>query len=436
MKLRDSTQFNTITEILRVVTSRRKLKQVLAIPLYANAIYLISSTVFVSLLSFFFWLIAARFYDEGTVGYSSAIISSLNLLTVLCMVGLNISLIHSIPRTDKPQGLINTAFTVGGSISLVAAGIFIAGIDYWSPALDFIKHNLVFFLTFLVCAMLWTISSLVDTVFLAKRLAGFVFSKNATLSVLKLPLLILLATSFRAFGVVASWGIASIIVVAMALFLFLPRIQANYRLLPALDLNLLKSTWQYTSGNYLASLFSAAPGYLLPLMVVNLLDAKQNAYFYVAWMIANMLLMIPTAVSLSLFAEGSHFEHGLKENVMKSFKFSFLLLIPAAIMLMLAGKWLLLAFGQIYSLNALNLLWVLCLSALPYGIVSIYASILRVTSRIKELMAIGGFIAVATLSISYFLIPVTGIISIGYSWLGVNSIAAIYAFVRIRQEER
>lgn len=189
-----------------MVTSRRKLKQVLAIPLYANAIYLISSTVFVSLLSFFFWLIAARFYDEGTVGYSSAIISSLNLLTVLCMVGLNISLIHSIPRTDKPQGLINTAFTVGGSISLVAAGIFIAGIDYWSPALDFIKHNLVFFLTFLVCAMLWTISSLVDTVFLAKRRAGFVFSKNATLSVLKLPLLILLATSFRAFGVVASWA--------------------------------------------------------------------------------------------------------------------------------------------------------------------------------------------------------------------------------------
>lgn len=90
---------------------------------------------------------------------------------------------------------------------------------------------------------------------------------------------------------------------------------------------------------------------------------------------------------------------------------------------------LLLAFGQSYSANALNLLWILCISSLPLGINHIYTSILRVTGRIKELVAIWGFIAVATLVTSYLIMPATGIIGIGYAWLGVQCLAAIYVVI-------
>jgi len=128
---------------------------------------------------------------------------------------------------------------------------------------------------------------------------------------------------------------------------------------------------------------------VLPIMVVNFLGPVQNAYFYIAWMMAALLLAIPISVSQSLFAEGSHFNEKLRENVIKSVKFTFLLLVPAVILLILVGKWLLLAFGQGYSANALHLLWILAISSLPTGITNIYMSILRVTSRIRELIAIG-----------------------------------------------
>jgi len=165
-------------------------------------------------------------------------------------------------------------------------------------------------------------------------------------------------------------------------------------------------------------------------MVLNLLGAEQNAYFYIAWMIATLLFAIPGAIAQSLFAEGSHFEEKLRENVIKSLKFTFLLLVPAVIVLILLGKWLLLAFGQSYLLNALKLLWILSISSLPLAINYIYTNVLRVTGRIKELIAVWGFIALAVLLVSYLIMPITSIIGIGYAWLGAQAVVATYVLAR------
>lgn len=398
----------------------------LTTPLYVNALYLMLNTAAMTLCGFFFWLIVARFYSEAVVGYSSAIISALNLLAALSLVGLNTSLVRFLPQADNPSKMINTCFTVGSLVSLLAAAIFLAGLDFWSPALSFVRENAIFCLAFLFFAVLWTLLPLTDSAFLAERRAGFTLAKNTIFSLLKLPLPVLLALYFQAFGVVVSWGIALAVALAVAMFLFLPRVQDGYRALPALDLGLVKKQWRYSGGNYLVNLLLTAPGYLLPLMVVNVLGAEQNAYFYIAWMMAGLLFAIPAAASSSLLAEGSHFEDWLRENVVKSLKSTFLLLIPAAILLAAAGKWLLLVFGQGYSLNALPLLWVLCFSSLPNGINYIYTGMLRVTGRITELIIIWGFIAIGGLVVSYLLLPLTGMIGIGYAWLGAQLIAAIY----------
>jgi O-antigen/teichoic acid export membrane protein len=388
------------------------------------------STAVLSLAGFLFWLVAARFYSEAVVGYSSAIISALQLIALLSPVGFTIALVRFLPRSEKPVELINTCLTMSGIISLVSGGIFLAGLDLWAPGLGIIRENIVFCLAFLVFTPLWTLSPLVDHVILAVRRTIFVLYKNVVFSAFKIAMPILLVLFFHNFGVVASWGIALAIALVVALFLFLPRVQDGYKPLPALNLSLLKGMWSYSSGNYLVLLLQAVPFYLLPLMVLNTLGAEQNAYFYVAWMMGNLLFFIPSATSLSLFAEGVRFEDRLKENVKKSLRSTFLLLAPVAILLLAAGKWLLLAFGQSYSLNALNLLWVLCLSALPLGVNHIYTGFLRVTGRIKELALIWGFISLSVLVTSYLLIPVTGIIGVGYAWLGTHIVAFIYITLR------
>jgi len=368
----------------------------------------------------------ARFYSEAEVGYSSAMISAISLLALISLAGLNTSLIRFLPQAEKPQELINSCYTLSGLVSLVVTSIFFAGLGFWSPALAFVRQNAIFNAAVITITFLWTLSSLADSTFIARRKAAFVLSKNTIYSVLKIPLPILFILFFRTFGIVASWGIAIAVALAVSIFLFLPRVQNPYKLVPTLRLGLIKDMWQYSGGNYLTNLLAFSPSFILPLMVVNLLGAKQNAYFYIAWMIASLLFAIPAAVSQSLFAEGSHFEDKLRENAIKSLKFTFLLLVPAAITCILVGKWLLLAFGQSYSANALHLLWILSLSSLPLAINHLYTSILRVKSKLKELMAIWGFIALAVFLVSYLIMPATGIIDIGYAWLGAQAIVAIY----------
>jgi len=429
MRLSDFPPFKVIADAVDIVTSREKLKQTATTPLYSNAFYLMLNTAITSLLGFFFWMIVARFYTEAEVGFSSAIISAISLLAIISLVGLNVSLVRFLPHADKPQELINSCYTLSGLISLVVAGICVAGVGFWSPALAFVRQNAVFTAAFVVFALLWTLSSLVDSTFVARRRAGFVLSKNTIYSVLKLPLPILFVPFFHTFGIVASWGIAITVALAVSIFLFLPKVQDSYKPVPTLKLSLFKDMWRYSGGNYLANLFMACPA-ILPLMVVNILSAEQNAYFYIGWMMAGLLSAIPGAISTSLFAEGSHFEDKLKENVTRSLKFTYLLLVPAVIVLILVGKWLLLAFGQSYSANALHLLWVLSLSSLPLALSYIYTGILLVMGRIKELIAIWGFIALGTLLASYLVMPVTGIIGIGYAWLGAQTIVAIYVLAR------
>ena len=426
MRKTDLAVFKVITEAIGTITSRRRLKQVVTTPLYSNAFYLMLNTAVMALCGFFFWMVVARFYTEAEVGFGSATISAISLIATISLVGLNTSLIRFLPQADKPQELINTCYTLSSLVSLVVAVVFIVGLGFWSPALAFIQQNAVFTAALIVFALLWTLSSLVDSTFIARRRAGFVLSKNTVYSVLKIPLPILLVLFFHTFGIVASWGIAIAIALAISLFFLLPKVQNPYKPVPNLKLSLIKDMWRYSGGNYLTNLLSASPAFILPLMVVNLLGAEQNAYFYIAWAMAGLLFAIPAAVSQSLFVEGSHFEDKLRESVIKSLKFTFLLLVPAVIVLILLGKWLLLLFGQSYLLNALKLLWILSLSSLPLSINYLYSCILRVKSRIKELMAIWGFMAISVLLASYLIMPATGIMGIGYAWLGAQAVVAIY----------
>jgi O-antigen/teichoic acid export membrane protein len=392
-----------------------------------------TTSAVMALLGFFFWVVVARFYTEAEVGYSSAIISAISLIAVLSLVGLDSSLIRFLPQAEKPRQLINSSFTITTLISMVIAGIFVAGIELWSPTLNFIKGNAVFSTVFIVITPLFASSCLVGSTFTAKRRAGFVLSVNTITSLIRIPLPMVFAMFFHSFGIVASWGIALGISMAFALFLFLPRVQKHYTPVPTLKLDLIKNIWKYSGGNYLVSFLAFFPATILPLMVVNLLGPVQNAYFYIAWMMGTLLFAIPLGVSHSLFAEGSHFHGKLKEQVAKALKFNFLLLVPAIILLILIGKWLLLVFGQSYSSNALTLLRILAISSLPLSINYIYISILRVNYRIKELVTIWGFIAITMLVISYLVIPATGIIGIGYAWLGIHGAAALYSLISLKR---
>jgi O-antigen/teichoic acid export membrane protein len=402
-------------------------------PFYKNSLFLITDYVAMAVIGFFFWILVARFYSPVDVGYGSAAISSLSLLSVLGLIGFNYTLIRFLPGADKPAVMINTCLTLSGLISIVLAVVFLLGLNIWSPALLFIQRDLIFSVAFVVFAMAYTFVAIINNVYIASRRANLVVTTDTIQSVLKIPLAVSLGLYFRSFGIAAACGIAASVSVLLGLFFFLPRIMKPYTPLPAFKTGILSHLWHYSAGSYLASILTALPGWIMPIMVVNVLDSEQNAYFYIVWTISSVINAISGAASQSLFVEGSHSVENLGLNIRKALKFIYLLLIPVAIVVLLFGAHLLSLFGAAYSAHGLGLLRVMAVASLFGGINSIYSSTLRIKNKIRELYFIYAIQMVIVTAGSYLLLPITGTIGIGYMWLGAQAMISSYVGLHLRK---
>lgn len=405
-------------------------------PLYRNAFFLLSNTVFGAGLGFFFWVVVARFFTTGEVGVAGAVISAMNILSLLSLLGFNAAIIRFLPRAEKPVLFINTCLTVSGIASAVVAVVFFIGIDWWSPALSQLKSNPFIILAFISLIVVWTETSLTDSIFVAGRRSDFVLVKTAILAILKIPLPALLVVFFRAFGIAGSWGLAAAASLGISLIVLVRRVHPDYIFRPALDFGTIRHVLSYSTGSYIVGLIDSLPVLALPIIVLNAAGPEQNAYFYVSWMIATLLFSIPSSASLSLFAHGSHFEEELWLSVRQALTFSYLLLVPGMIVIFVLAGFLLGLYGPDYASSGATLLRVLVFSALFTGINTTYNAVLGVTNHIFELELLTVVKAVLALAGVYLVVPAMGITGIGYVWVGVQALASIYGLFFLKKRAK
>ncbi len=426
MKLSNSRLYRLLIEVIKILTSRERLAQLFRIRFYSNAVYLMIATAATALLGFVFWIIVARFYSPEDVGLAAATIAATGLVVSFSRLGLEMGLVRFLHQTgEDASSMINTVFTIGILTSFTAALIFVVGLGFWSPALLFIRENPIYLAAFVVFTGASTLSTFADHAFIAERRAGFALARGLIFSLLKLPLPILLAAFFHSFGIFASWGISLVVALLLSIFLFLPRVQPGYRFFFTIRRRVVNDMLHFSFANYLSGFFWGAPGVVFPIMVVNLLGAELNAYFYIAWAVGGVLTMIPTAVSTSLFAEGSYDEEKLGTNIRRSLKMVLIILVPAVILILVIADKLLLFFGNPYSENGTTLLRILALSTLPLAINIIYLGIKRVQKKLKLIVGLTAFIAVVTLGLVYLLLPLMGINGAGIAWLASQGIVAL-----------
>ena len=193
---------------------------------------------------------------------------------------------------------------------------------------------------------------------------------------------------------------------------------------------MINDLFHFSFGNYIARIFEELPRVVLPIMVINVLGAERNAYFFIAWQISLLLLAIPRWTSMSLLAEGSYNQEEMIWNARRAMKFILILLAAAIAGIFLFGKYLLWTFGEEYARNSLDVLLILVLGSIPFAFNVVYASIKRVKKEIKPVIWVYGNIALVTLVASYLLMQNIGIIGIGVAWfLGNGLTLAINAFL-------
>lgn len=423
----------TFSDAWSIVRSPRKgLKKLYQVSLYRNAVYLIVHYAGLGLTGFFFWMAAARLYPDEDVGLASATVAAMTLLSMLAMVGLDHALIRFIPGAgESTKSIINSSLTIAGVISIILALVFIAGLSFWSPDLRPILHQPMLFIAFVVFVAATTLSTLTHRVFTAKRRSSFAMAVGLVFGLIRFVPLAIVAAYSLTLGIFIAWGIATCVSLAISVFFLLPRVEPGYRLSPVMKKDVVSPMVRFASANFLASVSGTVSGSVLPLIVLNTLGKEQTAYFYVTWSISQVMHTILAAVTINLFAEGSHDQQKLREHVKKSLKLMTLILIPAVALILLVGDRLLLAFGEGYSRDATHLLWLLILSAVPLSINLVYLAVARVRTQMRVIVAVNVFMAIGILGTSPYLLSQMGLTGVGVACIASQGIVALYSVRQI-----
>lgn len=384
--------------------------------LYKNSIILILTRSINAGCGFLFWMLAARIYSIEDVGVAAAIISSASLVILLSRFGFDISLIRFLPIYNKNE-IFSTCLTITTISSLFIGFIYILEIGFFSPSLSFIQEP-TFFILFLIFVTMNSVVLTLGNTFLAIRASGHYLLQNLFLA-LRIPLLIPLAY-LASFGIFASVGLAY-----LTAFIFgsitINKI-INIRI--GVDKNFIKKNSRFLIGNYISSVLSAAPTLILPIMVINLLGEADSAKYFIAFSIGNLVLMIPDAISTSLFIEGSH-GRNLRKNAFRAGKMILLVLSPAVLALHFFGFFLLRLIGKDY-LDAFALLQTFAFSSFLVGVYSLFLPIQNVRMKINNVVKLNLLWFALLLGLSYIFINKFGILGVGYAWIITYFILCTY----------
>ena len=390
-------------------------------PLYQNSFYLLANNILGSVVAFFFWIVAARFYSTDDIGIASALISSSSFILIVSRLGFDFSIIRFFPIKNKSD-IFNTSIFITTIFSFLLGILFILGIDFFSPDLSLLK-NFEYSLIFLFYLFVISITTYTSQAFLAMRQGKRYFFQNLVMNFRLL--LIFLFVFLGALGIFLSFALSALLALVVALILLKPAIKVQF----SVNKEFIQESFLFSTGNYTASLFSSLPVLVLPILILNLLGPEKAGYYYIGFMIASIIFMIPNAISTSLFVEGSHGE-SLKKCVIKAYTLIIILLTSAIIGVFLLGDYLLLFFGSGYA-ESVELLKIFSLSSFFVATSYIYYSIKRVEMKVKNVFVVSCIVSVFILLLSLILIRSYGILGVSYAWLVIYGLSTVVLLVLI-----
>ncbi len=403
-------------------------RQFLTDHLFRNSMYLMVTTGAMGVLGFFFWLICTRLFTPEEVGVGTTLISAMTLISFTSLLGFNSTFVRSLPSSTDRNSEINT----GSTLVIVAAALlslaYILIIPSVTPSLVVVRDNLWYVLGFAVMVAFASVNSLTDSIFVAYRAAQYNLITDGLITSGSKLLLPIIFASLGGYGVFAASGLAaSIGMVASIAFLAQ---KFEYRPRPQIDTAVLKKVFRYSSGNYIANLTNMIPTLVLPIIVIDNLGSAAAAYYYLAFMVINLLYSVSTSVSQSLFAEGSYTEQSLRTLLRQSMVILVALMFPAAIVLALAGPFVLGFFGKSYSEGGSMVIIILAIAAPAVAAYNLGTVLLRIRQQVASLLLINIIYAASICAIALYWAH-RGLTWIAIAWAIGNLVAAVLSFFAV-----
>lgn len=378
-------------------------------PLFRNGYALMVNTCVTGSLGLLYWLVAARHYAAADVGRASAAYSAMNLLSGFTAFTLLGMLTRFIPQSGRrTAGLVLRAYVFSSLASLLVAAAFLLIVGHLGSSyaeLGSVPAELIFTAS-IVC---WGIFTLQDGVLVGLRSAIWVPLENGTFGIVKIVLLLALATSLPHAGIYISW----ILPVAISLplvnaFVFARLMQPHARLTAARIPPSAGQIGRFLAGDYTGALCVLAVTFMVPVAVAARVGASANAYFYAAWMVGGTLDLLSVNMATSLTVEGAFDEETVAANCLAALRRTMLILVPAAVIVIGTAPVALGLFGPLYAAHGTHILRLLALATLPRALTEMYIGALRAQSRTSLIAFIQGVRAILILGLAFALTGVMG----------------------------
>jgi O-antigen/teichoic acid export membrane protein len=399
-------------------------------------LFIMANTLVTSASGYVFWLVAAHLYSAPVNGLTSTIVSAGAIIMLLSVAGVAGTLIQTLSGQSEETEW-STTFWAGMATAVFFAvllcGTALMVLPVISPKLS-VLHSADYAAVFVVGTVAMAACLALDFVFIAERRAGYQFCRNIGAITAKMIALGLLGLAARPdpFHLLGAWGAESTfgLVLGIALLVRHRRVARP----PGLSV-LFRTVWGFRSfvaGNQVIGMALGLLPYLLVLLVTARLSPSDNAYFYIAWTLAGMLLIVSPAVSTSLFAEGVCRPGEVGTLARSAFRIIGAIVVPGLVAVLAVGRTVLSVFGPAYADHGVGLLRITVLAAIPHAVTCVYASILRAQGRLTTVGLLYLGISIGTLVISWLLLPVLGISAVGWAFLAMQLCGAVYVVLHWR----
>ncbi|MGH3305458.1 MAG: hypothetical protein ACRDOK_28105, partial [Streptosporangiaceae bacterium] len=269
--------------------SRLALFRVWREPLSRTGHLLIANSMLNAATGVAYWLLAARLNPPSVVGVNSAAISAMMLLAGLAQLNLTSTILRFAPTAGAAaRPLISGAFLVGTALSGLAALCFVLGLRVWEPQLSGLLGSSLRGAVFVLATMAWSAFVIQDGALVAVKRAAAVPIENTSFAVLKIVLVVGLSLAVPGMGIWLSWTGAMVLAVAVTTtYLFWRALPAFTKAVPpgTAQVASLRELCRFALPDYVGAVAWIASTSLVPLIVLDLTDARQAAAFSLPWQI-------------------------------------------------------------------------------------------------------------------------------------------------------
>lgn len=356
--------------------------------LLANAGSMLGTTVVTSLLGVAFWWLAAHDFSKHSVGVAAAAVGAMTLLGFMSTLGLGTLLMGELPRLESGhRSLINAALAISAPAGALVGILFAVIAPEVSSNFEPIAESWITVLAFATGVSLTALGLVLDQALIGLLRGSLQLRRNTVFAGVKLlalaPIAAFVSEASPAW-IYSAWtvGIAASLFV-MARFY---RHRGNDPLRP--DFGPLKEMRRAAASHHAFNVALQIPALAMPVLVVGLVSAEANASFYIAWMIAGLLAMVPISLATVLYPIGSRDKTRMTQGLKLTLAIAFSLGILANLILVPGAVPILEVFGSSYAEQGAATLHILVLGVFPLTFKTLYVSVHRVQRKLGSALPI------------------------------------------------